>query len=355
MRPSPLLTPLVVALGLAVAPGPAPAQTPPLTRLHALLVVDTRSGLGESVEIDGRRMKSALQTGLPPNRLDVTVFDKPAQLTKESILRYYRALKTGPSEAVLCYYAGHGATDPEKGHFLALQELHTEPLTRDELRQAMLQKKPGLVVILSDCCSDRFDLKRKHRDIWDFEHREINPVMRDLFLRHRGVVDITAATGNEAFGDEHQGGLFTRAFGKLLRSRPDDLDTNHDGFVDWREFFPRLQKDTERSFIDWAQQHRALGETVQQKSQRPRAFTLPGDQVSAAPVRSVTIRNDTDRTITYEYRWPGGAWQSASIGPRKAITHSSPPGLAGGAVQLEVRSKDGNGSAKPGSTLYFHD
>jgi hypothetical protein len=337
-----------------LAPLWAPAQAPELTRLRALLVVDTRSGLGESVEIDGRRMRSLLRTGIPPTRLDLTVYDRPRQLTKEGILHHYRTLRTDASEALLFYYAGHGATDPEKGQFLALQGLHTQPLTRDELRQAMLQTKPGLAVILSDCCSDRFELRRKNRDVWDFEHREINPVMHNLFFQHRGLVDITASTGNEAFGDEHQGGLFTRALGKLLRSRPEELDTNRDGFVDWKEFFPRLQKDTENTFVSWAQKHRALGEEVRQKSQRPRALYLPGDPVGA-PGEAVTIRNDTNRTIAYEYRWGGQAWQTGTIGPRKTVAHAPPPGLASGTVQLEIRSKDGSGSAKLGRTLYFHE
>ncbi len=345
----------VVVLSLALTPAPVPAQAPELTKLHALLVVDTRSGLGESVVIDGRRMQSLLRTGIPPQRLDLTVFDKPDQLTRKSILGYYRALKTGPTEAVFFFYAGHGATDPEKGHFMALQELHTEPLTRDELRQEMRKKNPGLAVLLTDCCSNRFNLKRKNRDVWDEQHREINPVMRDLFFRHRGVVDITASTNSEAFGDEHKGGLFTRTLGKLLLSPPAALDDNRDGFVDWREFFPRLQKETEGTFITWAQQHRALGEDVPQKSQRPRALHLPGDAAAAAPGGGVTIRNDTNRAVAYQYRWPGGAWQSGTIAPRQTVTHTPPPGQAGGAAQLEIRSKDGSGSAKPGSTLRFHD
>lgn len=353
--PHSMLRRVIICLSAVLTGGPAVAQAPELTRLHALLVVDTRSGLGESVVLDGRRVKSLLQTGIPPNRLDVTVYDKPSQLTRESILRYYRNLKTGPSEAVVFYYAGHGATDPSKGHFLALQELHTEPLTRDELRQAMLQKNPGLAVLLTDCCSNRYELKKKNRDVWDSEHREFNPVVRNLFFQQRGVVDLTASTGAEAFGDEHQGGIFTRTLGKLLLSKSETLDTNRDGFVDWKEFFPRLQNETEKVFVSWAQQHRGQGEEVSQKSQRPRALYLPGDQVPGTSA-AVTLRNETDRTIQYEYRWGSSdSWKNGSIGPKKSVTHPVPSGQDAAVSRLEIRSIEGKGTAKAGSTLRFHD
>jgi len=339
-----------------MAAASANAQSSELTRLRALLIVDTRSGLGDSVVLDGRRMQFLLRSGIPPKRLDLTVYDKAKQLTRESILRYYRDLKTGPSETSLCYYAGHGAIDPEKGHFLALQQLDTEPLTRDELRKAMLQNKPGLVVILTDCCSDRHELKKKNRDVWDNEHKAINPVLHDLLFRHRGIVDITASTGNSAFGDEHQGGIFTRTFAKLIHTAPEQFDSNKDGFVNWKEFFPRLEKDTEATFVSWAQQNRALGEAIQQKSQRPRALQLASEAIVTSPVAGVTIRNDLLRIVKYEYRWNSiDPWKSASLAPGKTVSYPPPVGVGLGAMRLEVRSKEGNGTAKAGDTLRFHD
>jgi len=81
----PTLPTLLCWAALAVAP--AAAQAPELTRLRALLVVDTRSGLGESVLLDGQRMTALLRSGVPPARLELTIFNKPGQLTRDSILR----------------------------------------------------------------------------------------------------------------------------------------------------------------------------------------------------------------------------------------------------------------------------
>ena len=231
--------------------GQPPAE---LRKLHALLVIDTRSGLGESVVIDGERMGHLLQRGIPRDKLDMTVLTGK-DVTAARILNYYRNLKADANDAVLFYYAGHGAIDPAKGHFLALQELDTKPLLRSDLRKAMQDKNPGLQVLLTDCCSSRFKLPDKKRKVIEEvgEAKELDPVLRCLLFRHRGVVDVTAASDNTAaFGDDHEGGVFTRTLGALLTSRVADLDANNDKFVSWNEVFPRLQKDTEQVFARWA-------------------------------------------------------------------------------------------------------
>jgi len=49
--------------GPAVAAGPAPE----LRKVHALLVIDTLSGLGGSVKVDGERIERLLHNNLPPD------------------------------------------------------------------------------------------------------------------------------------------------------------------------------------------------------------------------------------------------------------------------------------------------
>src|SRR5207248_38679 len=162
------------------------------------------------------------------------------------ILAYYRNLQVDRNDALFFYYAGHGATDPQRGHFLALQELRAKPLLRADLRRAMQAHHPGLVVLMTDCCSSRFRLPGKLRRIYEDEGtaRTIQPVLRCLFYQSRGVVDITAASGNAAFGDDHDGGIFTRTFEKLVKAGIAPSDADRDGFVSWPEFFSRLQAET---------------------------------------------------------------------------------------------------------------
>ena len=228
--------------GTAVTAGPAPE----LRKVHALLVIDTLSGLGGSVEMDGERLERLLRDNLPPDRADIRVLTGK-DVEADGILTYYRDLKVASDDALFFYYAGHGATDSTKGHFLAFHELKVKPLLRADLLQSMQQHRPGLIVIMTDCCSNRFKLPGKLRRVYEEEGtaKTLQPVLRCLLFQSRGVVDITAASGDVAFGDDHDGGIFTRSFDKLVRTEISILDVDHDGFVSWQEFFPRLQTETE--------------------------------------------------------------------------------------------------------------
>ena len=306
----------------------AQSRPPELRKVHALLVVDTLSGLGESVKVDGERIDKLLSENLPRDRAEIRVLTGK-DVNAEAILAYYRNLKVGRDDALFFYYAGHGATDPEKGHFLALQELNAKPLLRADLRRAMQEHQPGLVVLMTDCCSSRFKLPGKTRRVYTDggTARTIQPVLRCLLYQSRGVVDITAASGNASFGDDHDGGIFTRTFDKLVRAEMPRSDTDRDGFVSWLEFFPRLQAETEGVFVTWAQHQRARGEEVDQRSQKPHAFDLGGGG-------GVTLRNGTPGSLKYQYRWAGqSSWLDGSIPPNGVAHHvrAGQPGRQGGA------------------------
>ncbi len=326
------------------------APPPELRKVYALLVVDTLGGLSDSVKLDGERVDRLLSSNLPADRIDIKVLTGK-DVNADAILRYYRALKVGRDDTLFFYYAGHGATDPQKGQFLALQELNTEPLLRADLRRAMQQRQPGLVVLITDCCSNRYKLPGKSRKVYEDEGtaRTIHPVLRCLLYQSRGVVDITAASSNIAYGDDHDGGIFTRSLDKLVRAGIARSDTDRDGFVTWPEFFTQLQSETEGTFVTWAQHERALGEPVDQSSQRPQAFAL------GAGGAYVALRNEAPKALRYEYRWSGQtSWEVASIAPRGSAAHTPPAGRPG--ATLEVRFEGGQTDGlRVGKTYRFHD
>jgi hypothetical protein len=94
-------------------------------------------------------------------------------------------------------------------------------------------------------------------------------VMRDLLFRQRGLVDINGSTkGAPSFGRREWGGsLFTNAFIALQLETVAKLDANHDQVVEWTEFFPVLQRLTDRAA------HRVSDGKL---SQVPEAYHLPG-------------------------------------------------------------------------------
>ncbi len=72
-------------------------------------------------------------------------------------------------------------------------------------------------------------------------------IVRDLFFRSRGVVDINGCKkGALSHGTLDWGGsLFTNALLALQKHPVASLDANHNQVVEWAEFFPALQKGTE--------------------------------------------------------------------------------------------------------------
>lgn len=298
-----------------------------LRKLYALIIVDTLSGLGESVSVDGDRVFDLLRSGVPRDRLDVTVLTGK-DVTANRIREYYRDVKCGSTDGLLFYYAGHGATDPEKGHFFALQKLKTAPLLRSDLRKAMEAHHPGLLIILTDCCSTRFKLGKKRKVVvTPGNANRLDPTLRCLFFQHRGVVDVTATSEGAAFGDDDEGGLFTRTLAHSIKKRSDVLNEAPGGFVSWAELFPEIQQGTAREFTHWARQQQARGEAVDQRTQKPRAFELPRD-----PSRpSLTLRNGSSQVIRYRYRWgSSGEWEPVVVPPEGSHLHVAPLGPIGG-------------------------
>jgi hypothetical protein len=317
---------LCVVAGLLVAAAfpPAPALGAPaeLNKLRVLLVIDTNSSLKDSIVVDRARMEALLVNGIPRPRYQLETLSG-SEVTRTRILSYFQNLKADRSDALLFYYAGHGAVDPRRGQYFYLQEGKTDPLTRTDLRRAMTQTQVGLAVILTDCCSNHLKIpKRRSLPQVLLPAGQIRPVVRCLLFQSRGVVDITAASDNSAWGDEEEGGIFTRTLARLMLGDPAKLDADHDGFVSWKEFFGRLDRETQTTFVSWARQAKARGDVVDQGSQRPHAFELPGGNGSARETSYavVGLRNDTPTVVHYQYRWSAqDAWKSSLLGPRSTI------------------------------------
>ena len=339
---------LSAVLGWTVASATPPSE---LRRVHALLVVDTLSDLGESVKVDGERIDHLLSNMLPKDRAEIVVLTGK-DVNANAILSYFRGLRVGQDDALFFYYAGHGATDPQKGHFLALQELGTKPLLR-ATRRVMQEHQPGLVVIMTDCCSTRFSLGKTRRLYLDKGNAaSIDPVLRCLLYQSRGLVDITAASGNASFGDDHEGGIFTRSFAKLVEDGIATSDANHDGFVSWPEFFSKPAVPDGRRVHHLGAASASRGEEVDQTSQKPMAFSLGTGGESQA----VRLRNDTVEPMEYEYRWAGRAsWMSGHLAPH-AVAEHAPPADGGHTTSLEVRFRGGKtAELQAGKTYRFHD
>ncbi|MGL4550227.1 MAG: caspase family protein [Gemmataceae bacterium] len=271
MRPALLL----LAIGLA-----AQAQGPgtELKRLRVLVVMDTDSNLEESLVIDRENVRGLFLDKIPKARATIDVLDGK-KATPANVLKYYRELKTGPDEGLLCFFGGHGAIDVKRGHYF---QMEAGPLMRGDLRRAMADTKAGLVVLLSDCCSSPFNLPKKKTQGLPIVGMPpppppgLHPTVHELFFLARGTIDISASRpGTPSWGDSERGGLFTSTVCRMLAEPVAKLDTNKDGKLLWVEFLPNLESVTEGEFKGWKARmpERERGR-IREATQKPYAYKL---------------------------------------------------------------------------------
>jgi hypothetical protein len=256
-----------------------------LKTLHALIVLDSNDEkVGASAARDGESMVELLTRGIPRDRLRLTVLHAN-NATPENVRNYYRRRNAGPEDALLFYFAGHGATDMvqrRSQHFIALQGGR---LYRSEVRAEMWARRPGRLVLITDCCSNRLGGTPPPPTLGSGEPTgptEIHPALRCLFFTPGAPIDITASTYDSSWGDNVDGGVFTRTFRDCFLNgmvwRNTDLtalggrDANH---LTWSEFFPVLQDAAEKTFAEFKRGK----PKITQETQKPFRFRLLGVSV----------------------------------------------------------------------------
>jgi hypothetical protein len=250
----------LISSGLLVPKGFA-FQEPATGVIHALLVADTDSSLGDSVKADVERLSAALTSAFldQPSRLRLDSPLTGSSVTVSAIESFFNDVKSGPDDTLLFYFSGHGEVRSELGHVLNFtnpDKNGRKVLPRFSLLSLMKAKRPRLVVVMTDCCS----AIRRSSPVAPAAQApglEVPPprwaVAGCLFLQHRGVVDITASCPGQAAWPDSSGvgGIFTESFvGLLERYSWHFLDINKDGFVDWNEFYPALEKRAQQSFAN---------------------------------------------------------------------------------------------------------
>ena len=253
--------------------------------LHVFLVVDTNSNIGEACE---RNRDSVLQVFKEAfespesdfqNRYQVTLIEgdevAPERISQKIADAHIRA-----DDAVLFFYTGHGGMDNEKGHFLATSG---GDLSRLKVRSDLLDKKPRMLAIVTDSCSNAAEFAPRTR-----ENTAKWRVVRDLFFQQTGFADIQSSQKDV----ESWTCVFTSAFVSTLCEPVDAIDENGDGIVAWEEYFQRVQAETLSVFSDARDSSRDDAEIRDAKPQTPYAFNLPTLPRKADAVISVSSWSD---------------------------------------------------------------
>jgi Caspase domain len=258
MTASRFLRRLVLALVLSAA-AITPAYAADAPTVHLLAIGDSRdAGFGKKLEEDARHIvrtfeerfakagrTQQLRTALMLGK-DVSANDVTAKIGQ---------LKLAPADTLVVLYSGHGGTDPKtRKHYLTFTD--GSRLARADLLGTMKARNVRLAVLLTDCCSG-------YGKNCGVRGRPVVPTYQphplpkgaamewatvdSLFLKHAGVVDITAA--EPGFCGEidkaKAGSLFTNALVRVLKvpykHLVKELDRDRDGFVQWDEFLPELR------------------------------------------------------------------------------------------------------------------
>lgn len=247
-------------------------------RFHAVLVFDDASNVAQMIAAD-KRMIVELVATMFAGRGDMLILEGN-DATPDNILKRLRTLPSQPSDSVFFYYAGHGGTEVKRGHALTLTR---GILYRSDLQEALAAVPAQLKVIVTDCCANQFEAKAVPKIVPRVFHPD---VVHGLFLRQRGMVDLTASSPGEfAVGNEY-GGLMARNFIQTLQLSAEDLDRKGLGVVTWTEFVDQVRTATNADYqqarelaLRLPADHPIRRALVQQARQEPFAF-----QLNAIPV-----------------------------------------------------------------------
>jgi hypothetical protein len=169
-------------------------------------------------------------------------------VTPRHVLDVVGKVPVKANDTIVVLYSGHGQMEAGNRHVLTF---HHGNLERQRLLDVMKAKNPRLMVLLTDCCSagvaGRSTAKRyEPKAMKDGKVMEWSTV-NSLFLRHSGLVDVTAAEPGFCgkIDLKKPGSLFTNALVRILKTPHSELirnlDTDGDGQLQWDEILPQLR------------------------------------------------------------------------------------------------------------------
>lgn len=237
---------IAVASGVLALGRPVPAfDGLDARQLHVLIVADTSDELvGELVNIDGQNLYELLVDEIPQERRGLIKVLRGAAVTSEEILGHIRGLDVDPNDSLFVYFSGHGAYVRDRGQVLRMKG--GELLQRSELLSELKAKGPRLVVLVTDACSNIIEESRYPKYAYSMAEGIDHDVCRYLFFRHRGVVDIHAASpGQESVAIQGTGSLFTKSLLDALGMANAAYERTP---ITWRDVMGRVSQRTADRF-----------------------------------------------------------------------------------------------------------
>ena len=168
---------------------------------------------------------------------------------------YLHNLTATEEDTVLIYYNGHGSIQSFDSEHVLNFDHGKDAVPRAKLREWLEQKSANLKILITDTCSNYAEASGPDLSVSFSEDLPKNRLYtEDLFLKHTGTLDVTAAApGQFVFGSNSVGGYFTAA---LVESFTVDADGTlpdkeaADGFLSWDEVLAQCKLKTANLFSD---------------------------------------------------------------------------------------------------------
>ena len=267
---------LLVVLGIVIVsagvfPPFADAQT-----IYALLLIDDGNPSNfQQHEMNQKRMQNLLKKiertlGL---NVDGTVLKSsaspasPDYPTSENIKKWIDTVNIDRNDIVFVYASAPGGANRQTRElYLSFSGVKVE---RPPIAKALAALPCRLKLLVTDAVSYGVEISEH----W---YPTSRPAYSDLFLEHRGFLNLASATEGEYAGGDDKGGWFTTVFVLEVLEKARDYDTNGDDFISWEEIFVATKELTEKIFEvrkhDLPARWEHLLEEIGQESQRPKYF-----------------------------------------------------------------------------------
>jgi hypothetical protein len=222
--------------------------------VHLILAIDHLVA-GEAGDADYSNMLQVMTNGIKNTQIEYT--DLNLKDSQAKIFETIRNIRVGNNDTVLFYYSGYGTMNTNNNNALTyciVQEVgegsvptkHTF-IAKKSIIDLLQAKNPRLIVVLSDCCSVKSKIPNSPTNkMSSISYAEITlPLYHSLFFESKGLVDINGAQDGKPslwYSTRSKGLIFTNAFCSCLRQYENQR-------IDWKTFFPIIQKTTE----NWAE------------------------------------------------------------------------------------------------------
>ena len=226
--------------------------------IHVIIAADTdperaNPAVAQATQQDKDGFERIFRENVPESQL--AIHSIPIEkVWSADILRIVDELVITPGEdTVVFFYSGHGAYDStKKQQFFQLAADPPTPeksdLYRNDVLDRIIAKNPRLTVMLSDCCNmpapPKIALSTRSARWVSRSPSSISPLFNTLFIKVKGVVDVTSSQLGEysCVNKKTGGSFFTEALVDLLNT-----DKDNDGLI-WKEFVDKLSSNVQNAF-----------------------------------------------------------------------------------------------------------